>query len=1041
LAAGSCTVVRWQTSNVKSVRVDGEEVQWVGEDRTCPCFDETHVLDVTLLDDSHDIRYLTIDVTGRCPTPTARVEVKRARTATPEPSPSPTSMPSSGDITDPSRPRSSTLEGTWAQAVNLSLSGAASKHQIVAAPDGRLWAFWWDEFNGLVATSHAPDEWGSEDGWSAPVVAPIVVTKLVGEGKGAEWVSNTVGEMPSIVGAGDYAHAFWIGEADEDTGLQPLMHSRLALGAPLGQSTARAWSGGEDLAETALLWRMTRASDGALHLVYVRPVHSEALPAGIYHRRSLDNGASWGPPTVLYGDIYYRRLSAEEAHLTVAADGEQRVFVTWDDPRLESSFMAVSVDGGATWAEPRQVPGSTLQEAAEGSAGTSGETGEGVRRARVVPTGDDVLLLWEEKGAAPGCVLHQQRLVTATEALPAEWSAAQRVLEELTACPATPAFLQTAGGDPLMLIGSGGETLTAVAWRGPAGQPPATSPESTVSESAGITATGQVTVTPGWSEPKSLTFSFQHPELDRQVYLDQLRATLADGSLVVVGLGQHGDVWYLESAVDTWEWAFAPPPAWAGPVNISQSAGRPGMPSLAADAEGRVHAIWSEATRTDAPGTAIYYARLEARSAASQPAPGGGEELSAQWSRPEQVLQSPDGRAEQPALVSYQDLLYAVWIGGQGDRIYASQAYARDAYAPDGWSAPQEVPLGGVTASSPRLLVDAYGLLHVVYAAPLNEDRGIYYTSADASSIGLTGVAVRSWSEPQVVFDAAAAGWPMVDHPALAMDPGGTLHVAWVRGSSDGPFGPQGVFYARSADGGKSWSEARQIAEGAYAWPQVAAPLAGQVHLLWNDADGGDAWTHRWTADYGETWSYQQQVRGLRDVPGPVGLAVDGVGGLYLVGLGRDDFAEPALLYSVWRPAEERWEAQDPYRVGQVQGVVPGVALALLGADGRLDAAFRADVPGEEGTRREVLHARRSIPAVEQAPEPFYTPVPTMTPLPSPTPTATATPRPQVDVEPPRAAPPTVGLGPVTLPVIALAGLGLALAIILAVLMTRRRGR
>jgi hypothetical protein len=46
-----------------------------------------------------------------------------------------------------------------------------------------------------------------------------------------------------------------------------------------------------------------------------------------------------------------------------------------------------------------------------------------------------------------------------------------------------------------------------------------------------------------------------------------------------------------------------------------------------------------------------------------------------------------------------------------------------------------------------------------------------------------------------------------------------------------------------------------------------------------------------------------------------------------------------------------------------------------------------------------------------------------------------------VDVEPPRAAPPTVGLGPVTLPVIALAGLGLALAIILAVLMTRRRGR
>jgi hypothetical protein len=266
------------------------------------------------------------------------------------------------------------------------------------------------------------------------------------------------------------------------------------------------------------------------------------------------------------------------------------------------------------------------------------------------------------------------------------------------------------------------------------------------------------------------------------------------------------------------------------------------------------------------------------------------------------------------------------------------------------------------------------------------------------------------------------------------------MHVAWVRGSSDGPFAPQGIFRARSTDGGKTWSEPKEMAEGAYDWPQLAAPLAGHVHLLWSEADGAGSWTHRWSMDYGETWSYQQQVRGFRDVPGPVGLAVDGVGGLYLVGLGADESGEPALVYSVWRPGEERWEEQEPFRVRQVEGVLPGVALTLLGAEGQLDALFRAEVAGEEGTRAEVLHAQRGVPAVEEVAEPFYTPVPTVTPLPSPTPTATVTPRPQVEVQPPGAAPPTVGLGPVTLPVIAVAGLGLALAIIVAVLVTRGRG-
>jgi hypothetical protein len=230
------------------------------------------------------------------------------------------------------------------------------------------------------------------------------------------------------------------------------------------------------------------------------------------------------------------------------------------------------------------------------------------------------------------------------------------------------------------------------------------------------------------------------------------------------------------------------------------------------------------------------------------------------------------------------------------------------------------------------------------------------------------------------------------------------------------------------------------MAEGSYIWPRVVAPLAGQVHLMWTDVDGS-GWTHRSSADYGTTWSPQQQVRGFGGVPGPVGLTVDGAGGLYLVGLGRDESDKPALIYSAWALEGERWEAYDPFPVDMVDRVVPGVALTLLGGEGQLDAVFRADLISSEGAWREVLHARRQVSAVEEAPEPIFTPVPTATSHPSPTPTVTPTQRPQVEVEPPAATPPSVGLGPVTLPVIAVAGLGLAIVIIFGVLVTSAQRR
>jgi len=868
----------------------------------------------------------------------------------------------------------------WSEPVNLSHSGAASEPVVVAGPDGMPQVFWWDQLDGLTTA-----RW---DGgvWSGPVASPIYVDQEVR----GELTAVPIGAMPFLTAdAGGQAHALWLGEPDEETDVRPLMHSRLTIGGT-------RWSTPRAVVESALVWHMASDPEGVLHLVYVRPQHSDAFPAGLYYTRSTNGGARWSAPKVLYSSLYFRLLSPEEAHVHAAAGGEGQVYVTWDDPRLETAFYARSTDGGLAWEEPQAV----------------GDPEEGAKRARVVVGQEgEVLLLWEAIRAAGSCVLYQQHAN--------DGGAPQRVLEELGRCPEEVRFLRTVNGQALLVTSGGGGGLTLAAWDGSADQ---------------------------WSEPKWLGFSFEDPELERQVYLESLRATLAGEALAVVGQGQDGDVWFLESQVGALEWAFAPPSPWSEPVDLSQSEGLPGLPAVATDAEGRVHVLWSEATGEGMPGNWLHYAGYNGT----------------RWTQPAEVLRSPEGKAEQPVLVAVGGRLHVVWSGGRSGEIFYSRAYVRDAYAPDGWSEPQPLPAPGDVGGAPVIVADLVGTLHVVYAVPLNEGRGIYYTRSDDGG--------ETWSKAQVVFDAAAAGWAMVDHPSLAADEQGTLHVVWVRAPLPGSGLPEGVYYARSGAGGETvrqgfprlrsgqagqaWSEPVQVADGAYDWPRVAAMPSGQVHLLWGEANGSFGWTHQWSGDSGAGWTRPERVGRFAGVPGPVGLVGDGAGMLHLVGVGKDDAGEPALLYTTWDGSAvsgetlttggERWGELETFRLAPGASGEPGVAVALRSALGQLDVTFPGEAEGEEGEAQvDVFYASRSVPAVDVTPAPAFIPQPTMTPTPGSTPTPTPTPRPTVNAAAPSPAPPSLSLGPVSLPLMSLGGLFLAALMVVGVVVTRalRLGR
>jgi hypothetical protein len=113
------------------------------------------------------------------------------------------------------------------------------------------------------------------------------------------------------------------------------------------------------------------------------------------------------------------------------------------------------------------------------------------------------------------------------------------------------------------------------------------------------------------------------------------------------------------------------------------------------------------------------------------------------------------------------------------------------------------------------------------------------------------------------------------------------LHAVWLRASLVNGIGTRAVYYARSSDGGQTWSTPVEVAKGALDWPRIAVGSANQVYLAWNQARAQSAGTDasssvevwsRFSTDGGQRWSEAARVQGFDQVSGPVGLTSDNAG-------------------------------------------------------------------------------------------------------------------------------------------------------------------
>ncbi len=179
------------------------------------------------------------------------------------------------------------------------LSGSTINPVIVVDTSGITYVIWEDTIAGSVYTKKEGDQ------WSAPTISDFPFesdTPSGGSTPGDAGAAGTIpgGPIPKLVAdPAGFIHAFWI---DED-GI--LLSSRVASDG-FGEGTS--WSTAQSVAESAVNFDVTVDNQGNLNLAYVRPLESEDFPAGVYYRKSIDNGASYSEANLLYKSRYVRSL-------------------------------------------------------------------------------------------------------------------------------------------------------------------------------------------------------------------------------------------------------------------------------------------------------------------------------------------------------------------------------------------------------------------------------------------------------------------------------------------------------------------------------------------------------------------------------------------------------------------------------------------------------------------------------------------------------------------------------------------------------------
>lgn len=356
--------------------------------------------------------------------------------------------------------------------------------------------------------------------------------------------------------------------------------------------------------------------------------------------------------------------------------------------------------------------------------------------------------------------------------------------------------------------------------------------------------------------------------------------------------------------------AAAPP--FTSPMRLGFASGDDWEPAIATDALGSVYVVWSHygpdpfcadcasphtelqisrdggstwgdpralapaATRQDDPqivvdsadGTTLYASFMQDNKSSQYVA--RSDDHGATWTPV--LVESLNKGTDKDILAVRDGNVYLSYHAGQ--RIYVSASHDRGetwtVHRPISSTAQIGVSLGSGGTVAPD------GSVHFAWngARRNGQAKGeinLYVTSSSDNGATWTSSLVDISEAPPV---CGCPGWDYWGaQMALASDDGGTLYVLW--NANRARYAANDLFFARSTDGGATWSPAANVSDAPpdanEAFPAIAATGSGDVRIAWMDDRnghdaGGDDPAARWntyyrsSSDGGASWTDALQL-------------------------------------------------------------------------------------------------------------------------------------------------------------------------------------
>jgi BNR repeat-like domain len=290
---------------------------------------------------------------------------------------------------------------------------------------------------------------------------------------------------------------------------------------------------------------------------------------------------------------------------------------------------------------------------------------------------------------------------------------------------------------------------------------------------------------------------------------------------------------------------------WEAAKRLTWNSGTSQYPVIALDSSGKIHVVWEDST----PGNAeIYYNKSK----------DGG----ATWTTSKRLTWTST-YSHRPALgVDLSGGLHVFW---DDDAAGNTEIYhKRSTDGGDAWTAARRLTWTTGHSFVPAMAVDSSGDLHVVWSDATPGNHEIYHKKSTDQGATWTTSHRITWN----------AGFSI--SPKIGADSSGNLHVVW---QDDTP-GHWEVYYARSANGGASWTASRRLTWSSVlsCYPAIGVDSFGRLHVVWQgSAFGNGEAFYKKSANGGTSWTASQRLSWTAGTSGWPTLTVDSWDDLHVV--------------------------------------------------------------------------------------------------------------------------------------------------------------